>query len=114
MSVYLDNAATSWPKPEAVYVAVDRFMREVGATPGRGGHRREEEALRIADEARAALARLFHAPDPQGVVFTMNATQAINVALKGLLQPGDHVDGTRSLDFRRRFAKFRPVARWFF
>jgi cysteine desulfurase family protein len=91
MSAYLDNAATSWPKPETVYQAVDHFMREVGATPGRGGHRREEEAARIADEARVALAELFHAPDSQGVAFTMNATQAINVALKGLLQPGDHV-----------------------
>ena len=50
MGAYLDNAATSWPKPESVYRAVSRFMREVGATPGRGGHRREEEAARIADE----------------------------------------------------------------
>jgi cysteine desulfurase family protein len=91
MMIYLDNAATSWPKPEAVYRAVDRFMRDVGATPGRGGHRREEEALRIADETREALARLFNASDPQGVAFTMNATQAINMALKGLLRPGDHV-----------------------
>lgn len=91
MSAYLDNAATSWPKPESVYQAVDLFMREVGATPGRGGHRREEEAARIADEARAAVAELIHAPDPQNVAFTMNATQAINMALKGLLQPGDHV-----------------------
>jgi cysteine desulfurase family protein len=91
MSAYLDNAATSWPKPESVYQAVERFMREVGATPGRGGHRREEESARIADEARAALAELFHAPDPDGVAFTMNATQAINMALKGLLKPGDHI-----------------------
>ena len=91
MGAYLDNAATSWPKPEAVYQAVDHFMRQVGGTPGRGGHWREEEALRIADETRAAMAELFHAPNPQDVVFTMNATQAINVALKGLLQPGDHV-----------------------
>jgi len=91
MTVYLDNAATSWPKPEAVYQAVERFMREVGATPGRGGHRREEEAQRIADETREALARLLNAPDPQGVAFTMNATQAINMALKGLLNPGHHV-----------------------
>jgi len=91
MRAYLDNAATSWPKPEAVYQAVDHFMREVGATPGRGGHWREEEALRLANEARAALAGLFQAPDPQGVVFTMNATQALNMALKGLLRPGDHV-----------------------
>ncbi len=91
MSIYLDNAATSWPKPECVYRAVDQFMRHVGATPGRGGHRREEEAARIADRAREAIAKLFHAPDPAGVVFTMNATQAINMALKGLLHKGDHV-----------------------
>src|SRR5512136_1800989 len=91
MGVYLDNAATSWPKPEAVYRAVDHFMREVGATPGRGGHRREEQAAQIADQARAAVAELFHAPDPNGVVFTLNATQAINMALKGLLRRGDHV-----------------------
>jgi len=91
MSVYLDNAATSWPKPEAVYRAVSRFMRHVGATPGRGGHRREAKASQIADNARAALATLFHAPDPQGIAFTLNATQAINMALKGILRPGDHV-----------------------
>ena len=91
MSAYLDNAATSWPKPEFVYQAVDHFMREVGATPGRGGYRREEEAAHLADETRAFLAELFHAPDPNGVAFTMNATQAINMALKGLLKPGDHV-----------------------
>ena len=91
MGVYLDNAATSWPKPEAVYQAVDHFMREIGATPGRGGYQQEEAAQQIADETRAALAQLFHAPDPQGVAFTLNATQAINMALKGLLHPGDHV-----------------------
>ena len=91
MTIYLDNAATSWPKPEAVYHEVDRFMSEIGATPGRGGHRREEEAMRIASEAREALACLFNAPDPQGVAFAMNTTQAINMALKGLLRPGDHV-----------------------
>jgi cysteine desulfurase family protein len=91
MDVYLDNAATSWPKPETVYQAVERFMREVGATPGRGGHRREEEAGAIAIAARQAMAQLVNAPDPAGVAFTMNATQAINMALKGLLLPGDHV-----------------------
>ena len=66
-------------------------MRHVGATPGRGGHRREAKASQIADNARAALATLFHAPDPQGIAFTLNATQAINMALKGILRPGDHV-----------------------
>jgi cysteine desulfurase family protein len=105
MSAYLDNAATSWPKPETVYQAMDHFMREVGATPGRGGHRREEEAARIADETRAALAELFHAPDSQGVAFTMNATQAINMALKGLLKPGDHVI-TSSIEHN---AMWRPL-----
>jgi cysteine desulfurase family protein len=105
MSIYLDNAATSWPKPETVYQAMDHFMREVGATPGRGGHRREEEAARIADETRAALAELFHAPDSQGVAFTMNATQAINMALKGLLKPGDHVI-TSSIEHN---AMWRPL-----
>lgn len=91
MGVYLDNAATSWPKPEGVYRAVDHFMRNIGATPGRGGHWREEEAQRIATEARRAVARLVNAPAPEGVIFTMNATQAINIGLKGLLCTGDHV-----------------------
>ena len=105
MGAYLDNAATSWPKPEAVYQAVDHFMREVGATPGRAGHWREEGARRIADEARAALARLFHAPDPQGVAFTMNGTQAINMALKGIVKAGDHVV-TSSIEHN---AMWRPL-----
>ena len=105
MGVYLDNAATSWPKPEAVYAAVDHFMRHVGGTPGRGGHWREEEAARIADEARAALAALFHTADASCVVFTMNATQAINMALKGLLRPGDHVI-TSSIEHN---AMWRPL-----
>jgi len=105
MSAYLDNAATSWPKPEAVYQAVDHFMREVGATPGRGGHRREEESAHIADQARATIAELFHALDPQGVAFTMNATQAINMAIKGLLSPDDHVI-TSSIEHN---AMWRPL-----
>ena len=105
MGVYLDNAATSWPKPETVYQAVDHFMRDVGATPGRGGYQQEEEAQQIADETRTALAKLFNAPDPQGVVFTLNATQAINMALKGLLHPGDHVV-TSSIEHN---AMWRPL-----
>jgi len=105
MGAYLDNAATSWPKPEAVYRAVSRFMRRVGATPGRGGHRREEEAARIADCARGALAQLFNAPTPSGVIFTLNATQAINMALKGILQPGNHVI-TSSIEHN---AMWRPL-----
>ena len=105
MSIYLDNAATSWPKPEVVYQAVDHFMRQVGATPGRGGYRREEEAAHIVDQTRVTIATLFHAPDPAGVVFTMNATQAINIALKGLLQKGDHLI-TTSIEHN---AMWRPL-----
>lgn len=105
MTIYLDNAATSWPKPESVYQKVDQFMREVGSTPGRGGHRQEVEAAKIADQTRSTLAGLFHAPDPSRIAFTLNATQAINAALKGLLRPGDHVI-TSSLEHN---AIWRPL-----
>lgn len=89
--IYLDNAATSWPKAPGVAAAMVRFLEEVGANPGRSGHRRSIEAGRIVDDARASLAQLFHAPDPLRVVFSANATEALNLALQGLLRPGDHV-----------------------
>jgi len=89
--IYLDNAATTYPKPEAVYQAVGHFLNEIGGSPGRGGHRREQEADALVWDARRAVAELVNAPDPAGVVFTMNATQAINIGLKGSLRPGDHV-----------------------
>src|SRR4030042_2499747 len=108
--IYLDNAATSWPKPEVVDQAVDNFMRNVGATPGRGGHQKEEEAARIADGTRELLAQLFHAADPAGVVFTMNATQAINMALKGLLKPGEHVI-TTSIEHNAMWRPFKALER---
>lgn len=68
-----------------------RFLEEVGANPGRSGHRRSIEAGRIVDSARERVAQLFHAPDPLRLVFTANATEALNLALQGLLRPGDHV-----------------------
>jgi len=91
MSIYLDNAATSFPKPESVYQAVDRAMRQVGASPGRGGHRRSLEAARIMFQTREAIARLFSIPDSSRIIFTHNATGALNLALHGTLLPGDHV-----------------------
>lgn len=91
MDVYLDNAATSHPKPEQVYQAVETFMRDCGGSPGRAAHRRAREASRVVRETRLALAELFNVPDPDRIVFTANATEAINLALKGLLNPGDHV-----------------------
>ena len=91
MSVYLDNAATSYPKPEKVYQAVIHAMREVGASPGRGGHRRSLEAGRIMFMAREAVASLFSIPDSSRIIFTHNATGSLNLALHGTLTAGDHV-----------------------
>ena len=91
MSIYLDNAATSYPKPESVYQAVMHAMREVGASPGRGGHRRSLEAGRIMFQAREAAAALFSVPDSSRIIFTHSATEALNMALRGTLLPGDHV-----------------------
>lgn len=89
--IYLDNAATSWPKPTGVTEAMVDFMNRVGANPGRSGHRLSVEAARIVYEARELIADLFHAPDPLRVVFGANATEALNLALCGYLRPGDHV-----------------------
>ena len=66
-------------------------MREVGASPGRGGHRRSLEAGRIMFQAREAAAALFSAPDSSRIIFTHSATEALNMALRGTLVPGDHV-----------------------
>lgn len=90
-TIYLDNAATSWPKPEAVYLAVDQFSRQLGANPGRGNHSRSWQASGVLLETREALARLFNCPDVSRLVFTKNVTEALNIALKGYLNPGDHL-----------------------
>jgi len=93
--IYMDNAATSWPKPEAVYQAMNRFICHVGASPGRSGHRLAIEAGRIVYEAREALAQLFNIDDPLRIIFTRNATEALNLAINGTLRPGDHaITGT--------------------
>jgi cysteine desulfurase/selenocysteine lyase len=89
--VYLDNAATSWPKPPEVREAMVKFMEEAGGNPGRSGHLLSIEAARIIYEAREALSVLFHVKDPSRIIFTLNATESINLVLKGLLKPGDHV-----------------------
>jgi len=91
MSIYLDNAATSFPKPESVYQAVMHAMREIGASPGRGGHRRSLEAGRIMYQAREVAAAFFSAPDSSRIIFTHSATEALNMALRGTLAAGDHV-----------------------
>ncbi len=105
--IYLDNAATSWPKPEEVYRAMYDFMKNVGANPGRGGHRLSVESGRIIMRAREKLAKLIHAEDSRQVIFTLNATDSINMVLKGLLKAGDHVI-TTSLEHN---SVIRPLRR---
>jgi cysteine desulfurase / selenocysteine lyase len=89
--IYLDYAATSWPKPDQVGRAMLKFLDEIGANPGRSGHRQSIRAARIVYQAREAVAEVFNAPDPLRVVFTHNGTEALNLALQGFLRPGDHV-----------------------
>jgi cysteine desulfurase family protein len=89
--IYLDNAATSWPKPEIVYRTMDDFLRTKGGNPGRGSHSMALAARGPVEETRMLLARLFNIPEPSRVIFTLNCTDALNLALKGLLKPGDHV-----------------------
>lgn len=89
--IYLDNAATSWPKPPAVYDAVDAYLRHNGAAAGRGVYREAVEADRLVETARAKVARLINAPDPSRIVFTLNATDALNLALHGMVRPGDRI-----------------------
>ena len=89
--IYLDHAATSYPKPQEVVEAVRAFLTEQGASAGRGAYREAHQAKKVLDETRDLFARFINAPDPNRVVFTLNATDALNLALKGLLKPGDHV-----------------------
>jgi len=89
--IYLDNPATSWPKPPQVKEAMVKFMEEVGANPGRSGHFLSIEAARVIYEAREALSILFHVKDSSRIIFTLNATESINLVLKGLLKYKDHV-----------------------
>lgn len=89
--IYLDNAATSFPKPEAVYRALDEFARSELANPGRAGHKMALAAEHALDDGRHLLNQLFHGEGPERFVFTLNGTDALNMAFKGVLVEGDHV-----------------------
>lgn len=104
---YLDHAATTAFRPDAVVDAVSAYLREAGATPGRGGHRLALEAGRRVLGARRGVAAVLGLPDPSRVVFTANATQALNTALQGVLDPG-HAVVITAFDHN---AVVRPV-RW--
>ena len=88
---YLDNASTTFPKPPCVTEAVCRYMTEMGTNVGRGEYASAFDTEDLVFDTRAALCRLFDGPDPSDVVFTRNVTEALNLVLKGLLHPGDHV-----------------------
>lgn len=92
--IYLDHAATSWPKPPVVMKAMQKAMEEAAANPGRGSHKMAVQASRVLFETRRALAQLFHVKNPNDIIFTHNTTEALNMAIKGILQPGDYVVAT--------------------
>jgi len=89
--IYFDNAATTYPKPRAVYDAVLRAMTEAGGNPGRSAHRLSMAAADIIYDCRCELAEFFGCSVPENVVFTYNTTYALNIAIKGLVSRGDHV-----------------------
>jgi len=107
--IYLDNAATSWPKPPGVAEAMAHFMSHIGANPGRSGHRLSVEAGRTIYRAREALAELLNAPDPLRIAFSANATEALNLVLCGYLRPGDHVV-TSSMEHHSVMRPLRALA----
>ena len=82
--IYMDNAATSFPKPPRVTEAMVHFMTEVGVDPGRSRHDGSEEASRIVDGARTKLAQLFNIPTCERIVFTLNATESLNTVIYGV------------------------------
>ena len=108
-TTYFDNAATSWPKPATVSAAMSDCLSDAGGNPGRSGHRMSIAAARIVEDARESLAELFHVEDPARIILTHNATHALNVALYGLLKPGDHVS-VGKLSFEVIVRKDVPVA----
>ncbi|MEJ2364789.1 MAG: aminotransferase class V-fold PLP-dependent enzyme [Deltaproteobacteria bacterium] len=89
--IYLDNAATSFPKPKGVVDAVTRYLKEIGANPGRAAHALAQEAGGSIDRTRRLLANLLGNVDPRRIIFTPSTTVALNLAIKGLLKRGDHV-----------------------
>ncbi|MFC4768461.1 aminotransferase class V-fold PLP-dependent enzyme [Effusibacillus consociatus] len=109
--IYLDNAASSWPKPPQVEESMVEVLRDYGANPGRSGHQLAAKAADTIYQIRSQLAKLFHVKNPNDIVFTQNATESLNLGLKGYLKSGDHVVTTsfehnsvrRPLEYLREF-----------
>ncbi len=89
--IYLDNAATSWPKPDSVLTAMDRFHRDLGVAAGRGATRAASEVDAVIARCRLRAANLLGAESSERIAFTFNGTDSLNLAIHGVLRPGDHV-----------------------
>jgi cysteine desulfurase family protein len=105
--VYLDNAATSFPKPDSVIAAVVHYATEVPASAGRGAYREAVLAGEMLSELRARICRMVNGREPERVVFGLNGTDALNLAIKGAVAPGDHVVTT----WMDHNSVLRPLAR---
>lgn len=92
--IYLDNGATSFPKPEEVYTTMDTFYRNYGVNPGRSGYELAVEAGAVVDDTRKLLAEFFNGTDPSHLCYSYNSTDALNLVIFGMLQPGDHAIST--------------------
>ena len=105
---YLDNAATSWPKAEAVFASVERYQRQSGAPAGRSSYQMAGAAGRIVTRARTGIARLLNAESADRIVFAAGGTDALNLAIHGILRPGDHVVTTVC----EHNSVLRPLMHW--
>ena len=115
--VYFDNAATTFPKPDCVYTAMDQFARTCGVSIGRGQHSLSSKAAYIADETRELLQELFHASNKK-VVFTNTATEALNIIIRGIsiprganvyISPFEHNAVTRTLHYLQKQNDFQII-----
>lgn len=89
--IYLDNSATTYPKPLSVYNAMSQGIKNYGANPGRSGHTMSRKSGEEMERCRKIAAKLFNIKDFRNIAFTLNCTQAMNMVIKGILKPGDHV-----------------------
>lgn len=105
--IYFDNAATSYPKPPTVKRAITRVLTRAGGNPGRSSHKLSLAAAEAVDNTRCELADLIGAPDPSHIVFTLNATYALNLALRTRVKRGSHI----LISDREHNAVYRPVCR---
>lgn len=107
--IYMDNAATSFPKPKAVHEAMMRFATQIGASAGRGAYAEAREAGRLIAQCRQRINQLIGGEDPNHVIFTLNTTDGLNLAFRGLIRPGDHVI-TTELDHNSILRPFNALA----